>query len=139
MHDSLTIEKLMQPSGRLQEITSSTSGAAVHDAENDIAEESCCRISRRPTMMIAFRKCSGEVEVLPYSMLTRITSDDTETGFTLIFNTTEIQVTGTNLLRLFHYLCEQRVMELRECSRGEALLECIASEATVARIEFQSQ
>lgn len=94
------------------------------DDESEVIEESRCRVSRRAQMMLGFRKCNGEIEVLPYSMLTRIRSEDTSLRMQLTFTHGEVIIEGEQLTRLFHYLCEHRVLEIAESDRTD----CLASQ-----------
>ena len=120
MHDnSLSIHDLVRPSGELTEVTS-TFAAEIPSEHTEIIEIARCRISRRPSMMVAFTKCDGQVLTLPYATLSAISSADVTSNFTLRFTRSDIQIRGKNLTRLFHYLCEHRVMELRESSRDVA-------------------
>jgi hypothetical protein len=94
------------------------------------------RIGRRPQMMIVFRKCSGEVVAYPYSMLSRIRSEDVDRGFTLSFAGTDIIIEGRQLARLFNYVCEHRAAEIIELDRAEAMAEsaeCVVTRVTVSK------
>lgn len=75
------------------------------------------RIGRRPQMMLAFRKCSGETLAVAYSLLTRIRSDDPDRGFAMTFGETEVKIEGEKLTQLFHYVCEHRALEIVEADR----------------------
>ena len=97
------------------------SGNTTDDAGEEIDEVGRCRIARRPQMMVSFRKCNGVVDVLPYSMLSRIRSDDTHQLLRLSFPVGEIVIEGDQLTPLFHYLCEHRVLEVVESDRAEAM------------------
>jgi hypothetical protein len=91
------------------------------------------RVGTRPQMMICFRKCSGEVSVFAYSMLTRIYSENPDQGFTLCFHEIEVHIEGENLLQLFQYLREHRAVEIVEAERtvvmsseGDCVVERVA-------------
>jgi hypothetical protein len=93
------------------------------------------RVGTRPQMMICFRKCSGEVFVFAYSMLTRIRSEDLERGFAMSFGDTEVRLEGNNLLPLFNYVREHRTAEIVEAERTvvmQAQGECVVSKISVA-------
>lgn len=80
-----------------------------------------CRVARQSQMMLAIRLCSGEVEVLPYATLARIRSDNSDQSLRLSFVVGEIVIEGERLTRLFHYLCEHRVIEFCQSDRTECL------------------
>ena len=94
------------------------------------------RVGRRPQMMVCFRKCNGEVEVFAYSMLSRVRSENPDDGFTLCFGNDEVTVRGTHLMRVFHYLCEHRAVEIIEADRAAIL--AMNGDAVVEAIEFLS-
>lgn len=88
------------------------------------------RVGTRPQMMVCFRKCSGEVKVFAYSLLTKIRSDNPDRGFSMSFHETEVRLEGENLLPLFHYLREHRAVEIVEADRAEMLTaegECVVT------------
>ncbi|GAB5440116.1 MAG: hypothetical protein Fues2KO_04650 [Fuerstiella sp.] len=88
------------------------------------------RIGRRPQMMIAFRRCNGETLVFPYASLLSIVSADPDTGFKLRFVEAQITITGQHLTRLFHTICEHRVLDIVEADRTAQLL---ATEDTIVQ------
>jgi len=97
------------------------------------------RVGLRLRMMLTFRKCSGEVEVLPYSMLMRICSDDADKGFTLHFGSQTVLVESHGLTQLFRYFCEYRAVEIVESDRTAALDGAAKSVVTAIRIESTSR
>lgn len=112
---------LVEPSARLSTLSNVTTGANSSDSDDDVVEENRCRISRRPQMMLGFRTCNGEIDVLPYSMLTRIRSEDSSRTMRLSFSHGDVMIEGEQLTRLFHYLCEHRVLEIAESDRTDCL------------------
>jgi hypothetical protein len=85
-------------------------------------------------MMICLRKCSGEVIVFAYSLLTRIRSENPDRGFMLTFGETEVRIEGEHLLALFHYLREHRAAEIVEADRSvvmQAEGECVVTRILV--------
>ena len=108
--------------------------AAAEESELDTLGS--CRFARRPQMMLAFRKSSGEFEVFAYSMLCRIRSEDPARSFELRFAATTVTVTGENMMRLFEYVCEHRMLRIVESDRVAAFANNSASVPSVHRIEF---
>lgn len=114
---------IVEPQARLSTMSTISSRVQPHstDGQEEVIDEGRCRISRRPQMMIGFRKCSGEIDVLPYAMLTRIRSEDTSRSMRLCFSQGEVLIEGEELTQLFHYLCEHRVLEIAESDRTDCL------------------
>ena len=135
MHDNTpSIHDLIRPTGRLTEVTSTSTSDGQAESDDEITQIARCRVSRRPVMMIAFRKCNGVVLVLPYSMLKRIVSDDPDRKLRFQFTDEQIELEGDHLTQLFHYACEQRVIEMVESSRSQILendSECVVSKILV--------
>ena len=104
-------------------------------ADDDYVAFARGRVGLRPHMMLTFRKCSGEVEALPYSMLIRICSNDADKGFTLHFGSQTVIVEGHGLTQLFRYLCEYRAVETVESDRTAALDGTAKSVVTAIRTE----
>lgn len=104
------------------------------DAADDYVACGLASIGRRPQMMIAFKKCDGQVEVFPYSMLTRIRSTNPDRRFTLVFPGLKISIAGEKLERLFHYVCEHRARELVEADRAVGFVE--QGECLISAIKF---
>jgi hypothetical protein len=93
------------------------------------------RVGPRPQMMICFRKCSGEVAVFPYSLLTRIHSENSDRNFSMTFNDTKVTIEGENLTSLFHYVREHRAVEVVEAERTAVMAtegECVVSRILVS-------
>jgi hypothetical protein len=82
--------------------------------------------------MICFRKCSGEVTVFAYSLLTRIHSENPNRGFTLSFHETEVRLEGENMLMLFDYIRQHRAVEIVEADR--TVLMTVEDECVVSRV-----
>ena len=80
-----------------------------------------CRFARRPQMMLSFCKASGEADVYPYALLGRVRSLDPNRSFELFFPGIRVKVEGQRLQRLFHYVCEHRVLTISESNRSDAL------------------
>ncbi|MEZ6129187.1 MAG: hypothetical protein R3C59_10935 [Planctomycetaceae bacterium] len=137
--DGETISELLRPLADISQFTRTGNQQPVipTEDEDDVAFAHG-RIGPRPRMMLAFRRCNGEVEVFPYSMLSRIHSEDTDTGFTLTFGPRIVQVTGRNLTQLFRYICEHRAAEINEADRTTALTTQSAAVVTQIRIENKS-
>lgn len=127
------ISDLMEPRAHVATVSKVTSANA-SDTDEDLTEGRC-RISRKPQMMLGFRKCNGEIDVLPYSMLARIRSEETSRAMTLTFPRGDVKIEGEHLTSLFHYLCEHRVLEIAESDRTE----CLSSqnEVTVTAITIR--
>jgi hypothetical protein len=92
------------------------------------------RVGTRPQMMICFRKCSGEVYVLAYSLLTKIHSENPDRSFTLSFSDTQVRIEGENLIQLFHYVREHRAAEITEAERTVVMSaegECVVSRVLI--------
>ncbi len=126
-----SILDLLQPRSSLTEL--SRPAALVEStvsAESDYVAFGHGRVGRRPQMMIAFRRCSGEIEVFPYSMLRKIQTEDPDRGFHLSFGETEVLVRGRGLIQLFRYVCEHRAVEMVEADRASTLgdMECLITE-----------
>lgn len=102
------------------------------DDEPEFSVTARGRIGRQPQMMLAFKKCSGEVEVLPYSLLRRIHSSDPDRGFIMLFADVQLTMEGQGLTQLFHYVCEHRALEIVEAERTVAL--AAAEDGAVTRI-----
>ncbi|APZ94534.1 hypothetical protein [Fuerstiella marisgermanici] len=132
-----TIADLLKPRPELTQFshTSSKPAESPPPADDDYVAFGHGRVGLRPRMMLTFRKCSGEVEVLPYSMLMRICSDDTDKGFTLHFGSQTVIVEGQGLTQLFRYLCEHRAVEIVESDRTAALDGEAKSVVTAIRTE----
>jgi hypothetical protein len=131
-----TISELLQPRGRIAQLT--RGDARRTDDEATPTEEYTAfargRVGTRPQMMICFKRCSGEVIVFAYSLLTRIRSENPDRGFTLTFSETEVRVEGEHLLALFHYLREHRAAEIVEADRSVVLQaegECVVTRILV--------
>jgi hypothetical protein len=93
------------------------------------------RVGTRPQMMICFRKCSGEVNVFAYSLLTKIHSDNPNRGFAIAFNDTVVRLEGENMLVLFDYIREHRAVEIVEADRTVLMTaegECVVSRILVS-------
>lgn len=126
--DGDTILDLLKPRTDLTQFTRTSHQPGENPSTDDgDVNLSYGRVGQRPRMMLAFRKCSGEVEVFPYSLLSRIHSDDIDTGFTLTFGPKTIIVAGRKLTQLFRYVCEHRAAEITEADRTTALI----SDATI--------
>jgi hypothetical protein len=79
------------------------------------------RVGTRPQLMLCVVKCDGHHLVLPYADLRAITSNDPDKGFLLEFAGREILIEGTSLMICFRYLRDQRLSELVEANRPEAM------------------
>lgn len=132
MNDSRpsSIMDLVVSAERLSSTQSNASGVP-----EDTTEQGRCRIARRPQMMVAFRRCNGVVTVLPYSSLSRIQSDDSDSVLQLNFPAVEVRIEGERLTRLFHYLCEHRVLEIAESDRAECMND--STQIAVSRIDLE--
>lgn len=120
-------QSIIELIGPDQQVREASIQASVEPTTDVFAEE-CdslgrCRIARRSQMMLAIRLCSGDVEVLPYATLARIRSHDTDRMLRLSFCIGDIVIEGSHLTRLFHYLCEQRVMEICQSDIVEVMEE----------------
>ena len=125
---------LQQPRGRL---TPLARGDARRSDEDSVSADEYTafargRVGTRPQMMICFRKCSGEVNVFAYSLLTKIRSDNPDRGFAMSFNDTEVRLEGENMLMLFNYIREHRAVEIVEADR--TVLMTAEDECVVSRI-----
>lgn len=131
-----TISDLLQPRGRLAQLARGDGRRSDDDAipNDEYAAFARGRVGTRPQMMICFRKCSGEVNVFAYSLLTRIRSENPDRGFTLTFSETEVRIEGEHLMALFHYLREHRAAEIVEADRTiviKAEGECVVTRILV--------
>jgi hypothetical protein len=132
-----TISDLLQPRGRIAQFTRGDNRRT--DEETTTAPDEYTafargRVGTRPQMMICFRKCSGEVTVFAYSLLTRIHSENPDRGFSMNFSDTKVTLEGENLTPLFHYLREHRAAEIVEAERTVVLSsegECVVSRILV--------
>ena len=136
-HD--TLSELLKPRSDISQFTSTGSSPPdASQAEDDYVAFGHGRVGLRPRMMLAFRKCNGKVEVFPYSLLSRVCSDDIDTGFTLTFGPQTIMVTGRNLTQLFRYVCEHRAVDIVEADRTRAMCDDTATVVTSIRIESKN-
>ena len=131
-----TINDLLEPRGRLAQLARPDARRSDEDSTptDEYTAFARGRIGTRPQMMICFRKCSGEVTVFAYSLLTKIRSENPDREFILTFNDTEVRLEGENLLPLFHYLREHRAAEITEADRTELMQadgECVVSRILV--------
>ncbi len=130
-----TINDLLQPRGRLAQLARGDNRRT--DEEADTGEYTAFargRVGTRLQMMICFRKCSDEVIVFAYSLLTRIQSDNINRGFTMTFGDTKVTIEGENLIPLFHYIREHRAVEIVEADRTVMMQvdgECVVSRVLV--------
>ena len=102
--------------------------------DNDYTAFAHGRISRHPQMMLAFHKASGEIEAFPYSLLTRLHTDDPSTNITLHFGSTVVTIHGQNLTRLFTHLCHHRAATITQSDRTAAFSnenDCVVTEIRV--------
>ena len=127
---------LQQPRGR--QVPLARGDARRSDEDSVSADEYTAfargRVGTRPQMMICFRKCSGEVNVFAYSLLTKIHSDNPERGFAISFNETVVRLEGENMLMLFNYIREHRAVEIVEADRTVLMTsegECVVSRILV--------
>lgn len=130
-----SIVELISPD---QQIHSTSLKAKADDAATKSDEGQTvgrCRIGRQSQMMLAIRLCSGEVEVLPYATLGRIRSENSDQSLRLSFLVGEIVIEGARLTRLFHFLCEHRVMEICQSDRTECLAD--GDEVCVHSVEMK--
>jgi len=132
-----TIADLLKPRPELTQFsqTGSKPTETPPPADDDYVTFGHGRVGLRPRMMLTFRKCSGEVEVLPYSMLMRISSNDADKGCSLNFGSQTVIVEGHGLTQLFRYLCEHRAVEIVESDRTAALDSDAKSVVIAIRIE----
>ena len=128
---------LQQPRGRQTQLARGDTRRP--DEESVSADEYTAfargRVGTRPQMMICFRKCSGEVNVFAYSLLTKIHSDNPDRGFAMSFNDTVVRLEGENMLMLFNYIREHRAVEIVEADRTVLMTaedECVVSRILVA-------
>lgn len=135
MSDSHTLDEWLADRPQPKVRTTSTS-SVLQPMDDDLNSLGACRFANRPQMMLGFRTCSGVVEVCPYAMLARIRSENPDRNFELQFTAATISVSGVNLLRLFHYVCEHRAMEIAESQRSEVLEADDTQAVIVDRIEF---
>ncbi|MEZ6033191.1 MAG: hypothetical protein R3C17_08875 [Planctomycetaceae bacterium] len=132
-----TISDLLQPRARLAQLARGDTRRTDEESATATDEYTAFargRVGTRPQMMICFRKCSGEVTVFAYSMLTRIQSDNTNRGFTITFGDTKVCIEGENLTPLFHYVREHRAVEILETERTVFLTaegDCLVSRVSV--------
>ncbi len=129
-----TINDLLQPRGRLAQLAQRDNRRPDDEASTSTANEYTAfargRVGTRPQMMICFRKCTGEVTVFAYSLLTKIHSENPGRGFSMTFGDTKVTVEGENLTPLFHYVREHRAVEIVEADRTvliQAEGECVVS------------
>lgn len=136
--DSETISELLKPRTSLSQFTrnSGQSSETNPPADDDYVAFAHGRVGLRPRMMLAFRKCSGEVDVFPYSLLSGIHSDDIDTCFTLTFGPRIVRIEGHKLTQLFRYVCEHRAVEIVECDRTTAISNDSAGVVTSIRIDL---
>ena len=124
---------LQQPRGRQAQLAR---GDDRRSDEDSVSDEYTAfargRVGTRPQMMICFRKCSGEVNVFAYSLLTKIHSDNPDRGFAISFNETVVRLEGENMLVLFNYIREHRAVEIVEADR--TVLMTAEGECVVSRI-----
>lgn len=113
------------------------SGAPASDDTFDMLGP--CRFGHRPQMMLSLLKCSGAVEVFPYSMLSRISAEDPAHGFQLHFGSSSVTIAGENMMRLFTYVCEQRAKTITESELHETLTEEPSTAPVVHKIEFHAK
>lgn len=133
-----TITDLLQPRGRLAQLARGDTRRSEDDSATGSAEEYTAfargRVGTRPQMMLCFRKCTGEVTVFAYSLLTRIHSENPVRGFSITFGDTKVTIEGENLTPLFHYIREHRAVEIVEAERTEILKtegDCVVSRIAV--------
>ncbi|MCA9038409.1 MAG: hypothetical protein KDA91_24960, partial [Planctomycetaceae bacterium] len=117
--DRDTISELLKPRADISQFTRTRTHPqdTVSPADDDYVAFGHGRVGLRPRMMLGFRKCNGQVDVFPYSLLTAIHSDDVDTGFTLTFGPRIVRVEGHKLTQLFRYVCEHRAVEIAESDR----------------------
>lgn len=135
-----TISDLLQPRGRLAQLARGDARRTDEETTNATDEYTAFargRVGTRPQMMICFRKCTGEVTVFAYSLLTRIHSENSDRGFTMTFGDTNVTLEGENLVQLFDYIRQHRAVEVVEAERtvvmtaeGECVVSRILSAAT---------
>lgn len=132
-----TISDLLQPRSRLAQLARGDTRRP--DEETTTAPDEYTafargRVGTRPQMMICFRKCSGEVTVFAYSLLTRIHSENSDRGFTMTFGDTKVTLEGENLVQLFDYIRQHRAVEVVEAERTVVMSsegECVVSRILV--------
>jgi len=129
---------LLQPRGRLAQLARGEARRNDEEFTNSAAEEYTAfargRVGPRPQMMLCFRKCTGEVIVFAYSLLTRIQSENTNRGFTMTFGDTKVTLEGENLVQLFDYIRQHRAVEVVEAERTVVMSsegECVVSRILV--------
>lgn len=116
MNDSHTLSDLLEPRSNFAD-KAKPARTETEATEQDYSAFARGRVGRRPQMMLAFQKCTGEVEVFAYSTLRRIQSRDPDRGFAINFGDVELTIEGQNLMQLFHYVCEHRAVEIVEAER----------------------
>jgi len=134
--DSIT--DLLQPRGHLAQLARSetrrTDDAPATGSGEEYTAFARGRVGTRPQMMVCFRKCTGEVNVFAYSLLTRIHSENPARGFSMNFGDTKVTLEGQNLTPLFHYMREHRAVEIVEAERTVVMTadgECVVSRVLV--------
>lgn len=115
--NSRTINDILVPQRRFSESVKPDRESSSEETPDEYTAFAHGRVGRRPQMMVAFRKCSGQVEVFAYSRLTQIRSENPNRGFTLLFGDREVTIEGQELATLFRYLCEHRAVEIIEADR----------------------
>jgi len=93
------------------------------------------RLGRRPQMMLSFRKCSGTVEKLAYSMMHRCYAMRPDEEFALEFGAVLVTVTGKHLSQVLDYIGEHRVPEIVEADRA-GVMAAGEGECVIERIEI---
>lgn len=133
-----TINELLQPRSRLAQLARSETRRPDDEVVAGFTEEYTAfargRVGTRPQMMVCFRKCSGEVTVFAYSLLTKIHSENPDRGFSMTFGDTKVTLEGENLTPLFHYIRQHRAVEIVEAERTVVMQ--VQGECVVSRILF---
>lgn len=130
---------LLQPRGRLAQLARGDARRSDEEFTNSATEEYTAfargRVGTRPQMMICFRKCSSEVTVFAYSLLTRIHSDNPDRGFSMTFGDNKVTLEGENISPLFDYIRQHRAVEIVEADRTVVMtskVECVVSRILIA-------
>lgn len=103
------------------------------DREEELVGPSRHRLAYRPQMMLIFRQASGEVDVLPYSHLQGVHSNNPDRELLVSFQNACVTISGTQLLPLFHYICEHRMKEIIVGERSDMMRHesCVVSEIRI--------
>lgn len=135
-NSNASIKEFLKPQSEVSEIEQIDVVSDTTDGGGDYVAFAHGRVGRRPQMMIAFRRCCGEVQAFPYSMLRHLQSEEPDRGFCLSFGEVRVTIVGRGLSRLFRYICEHRAVEVVEADRVEALGDenCVITDITVVSV-----